>query len=132
MTSNKGNECTLQTVTKALEKEVIENQQAHIKFLMSNHDNYIESIIKQLSFRMSSIIETEDLGNLKYKTELLKTEDDDYKFILRSIEHDKSSTTNTKVLQVFKINPVYKSEEAKLKGETFCLMVSSRIKLTVS
>ena len=77
---------------------------------MSNHDNYIESIIKQLSFRMSSIIETEDLGNLKYKTELLKTEDGDYKFILRSIEHDKSSTTNTKVLHVFKINSLNRSE----------------------
>ena len=42
---------------------------------------------------------------------------DDYKFILRSIENYKSSTTNQKVLRVFKINPFDKTEEDKLKGE---------------
>ena len=127
-TSNKAADCSLDIVTKALEKEINRNRQVKFETLMSRHETYIKSIIKQLPFEISSIIKTKDLGNIKHTAELLKAENDDYKFILRSIENDKNSITNRQILHVFKINSVDKSEEAKLKGECLFLMALSRTK----
>ena len=116
-TSNEYQEVTLTAVTKALVNEINANHDAKVKHLMSNRDDYIESIIKQLSFKISTFIETKDDKSLKYQAEFLNVTDEDYNFVLRSIENDRSVAACCKVLHILKINPVDKNEVAKLKGE---------------
>ena len=115
-TSKQNQESTSDKVSKALVKEINANRQAKLEILWSKHDNYMESIMEQLSFKIRSIIETTKKEKVKYQAEILKTEDDGYKFILRSVENNKNAI-NKKVLHVLKIKSVNKRKDDQLKGE---------------
>ena len=117
---NKVKEYTLEKVTKELEKEIDSNQQAKLKALASQLDDDIHSIMEQLTFKLSSIIETTNNKNRKYKAERLDTENVDYKFILCSIA-DKNAENKPKIMHVFKINPVDKTEVVKMKDKCLYL-----------
>ena len=113
-------EYTLETITKELEKEITRNQQAMYKCLVSELDNDINSIMKQLTFNLSSIIETTNDEIRKYRPELLQKEDGDYKFILQSLT-SKNANSSSKMLHVFKINPVDAGEVNKIKDKCLYL-----------
>ena len=119
--SNEVQEYTLETITKEIEKKIDMNRQAKIKYLMSKLDDEIDSIIdsimEQLPFNLSSIIEaTIDDVNRKYKPELLQKEDDDYKFVVRSIKN-KNAENYPEIVHIFKINPVNKNEVCKMENK---------------
>ena len=65
----------------------------------------------QLLFKTSSIIETNP--NVKYEAELLQNSNRDYIFVLRSMT-EKNPNGNPTVVQVYRINPVDKSEIEKM------------------
>ena len=101
-------ECTIELIIKEMKIALAAYQQAKLKHLSTVIRKKFKSVMHQLTFDMSSILE----GNLnaKYRTELLQKENDDHKFILSTIaEND----VKNKVLQVFKINPASKSESGK-------------------
>ena len=63
-------------------------------------------------FKTSSIIETNP--SVKYKAELLLTSSRDYQFVLRSMT-EKNPNGNPTVVQIYRINPVDKSEVEKMR-----------------
>ena len=63
-------------------------------------------------FKTSSIIETNP--SVKYKAELLLTSSRDYQFVLGSMT-EKNPNGNPTVVQVYRINPVDKSEVEKMR-----------------
>ena len=113
-------EHTLEIVTKELEKVVNANQLAKCELLKLKLDRVIILIMDQLSFKLSSIFKNEVNENTKYKTEVLQKENDDYKFILRSLEA-KNDTHIPKILHIVKINPIDKNELTKLKDKCLYL-----------
>ena len=83
-------------------------QQAKLKHLSTVIRKKFKSVMHQLTFDMSSILE----GNLnaKYRTELLQKENDDHKFILSTMaEND----VKNRIVHVFKISPADKKETVK-------------------
>ena len=77
-------------------------------------ENRTKSIIKQLSFQLSSIYEVKHDEKRKFGTELLNKDDDDYKFILRSI-HNKSAGDIPKIRHLFRIYSVDKNKVLNFK-----------------
>ena len=92
-----------------LERELDRNLQGEINFIKSKFDFNIKSLLQQLSFNFNCIFETSTNDSIKYKTKLLSPADEDYKFILRSID-DKCTSENSPICYFFKIIPVDKNE----------------------
>ena len=114
--SNRVNQFTLGNLKKELETELTKNQLAIIEYFKTKLYNYMSSIMDQLSFRMSSITYTNDHESRRYKAELLKHNDDDYKLLLGSI-----TVNNPNIMPIFKIIPVHKHEATKLKDKFMLL-----------
>ena len=106
---------SLENFLVELEKEISVNQQAQIEFIKSKFDYKAKSIMQNLSFNMNSLSETSTNDSIKYKTQLLETQNEDYQFILRSII-DENSNHNPTVRYIFRINHVDLNEVEKLKN----------------
>ena len=101
-------------IAEDLKNEINRNFHAKIESLTTTLENKTNSAIEQLSFQISSYYEIIHDEKFKCSTKLLHKGDDDYKFILRSI--DNKSTKNTlKILQLFRINPTDKNEDINFK-----------------
>ena len=101
-------------IEENLKKIIDRNYHALIDCLTSELEYETNSVIKQLSFQFSSIYKENNDEKRKFIKELLHKDDDDYKFILRSIDN-KNAKNFPKVRQIFRINPVDKSEVLNLK-----------------
>ena len=97
-------------------KEIDRHYHAKIDCLISALADDTNSIIKQLSFQISSIFVAKDDEKRKFSTELLHKENDDYKFISRSI-CNKSAEILPKIRELFRINPTNENEVNNLKGK---------------
>jgi len=112
-----------------LEVEINSNLQAQVELIKYRYDNKISSLKQQLSFKMSSLFQT-DYNNLtQYKTEFLETSDKDYQFILRSVTDD-SCNKNPNVLHMFRINPTDENQENKLLNTKLYLHGTKANKIT--
>ena len=105
-------------IAEEFKKEIKANHPAKIDFLISSLEKDSRSLIKQLSFQLSSILKPKDDENRKFYTELLEKNDDDYKFILRSF-NKKNAENLPKLRQLFRIsatdeNEVYNYKEKNL------------------
>ena len=120
-TTNSVKEYSLEIVVKELDKEYTARQRAHLKYLKTKLDDSINSVIDQLSLKISSVTEINCDPNKRYTKEIVQVEDDDYKFILDSIA-DINKENIPKILHLFKINPVDKNEVTNLKDT--CIFLS--------
>ena len=103
-----------------LRKEMIANQQAKIKLLKSKFDYYVTSLMKQLPFEMSAVSRTGTAGSIKYKTEALQTSHKDYRFISSSLDYSECEE-NTKILHLFRIDPVDENEAEAINASSLYL-----------
>ena len=83
----------------------MEGNSKNLKKCKSSLAINIKKTMWQLSFDFNSIFQAKTDKNTTYKMELLQKDDDDYKFILLSLE-DKNAGDNPKILHLFKFNPV--------------------------
>ena len=111
---------SLENFVTELQREISANHQAQIELIKSKFDYNINSFLQQLSFNMTSLFETSTNDSIKHKTQLLETHNEDYEFILRSIT-DENSNHNSKVLYMFRINPVDPNEARKLEDNLLYL-----------
>ena len=109
-------------IAEELKKGIKSHYEAKLSQLTVGLRNKTDSIIKQLSFKFSSIFELEKDKKRKYSTELLQKENDDYKFILRSF----SNENMLKIKQLFRINPNDENEVDNLKQKYLYLNVVER------
>ena len=100
-----------------MENDFLVEGQQNVKFYVSKLDKYINEVMKQLSFNMRSITEAVHGDNLKYKTEVLKSEDVDFDFVLRSLKEGNILESIPSVMNIFKISPKIENDSAKLNGE---------------
>ena len=107
----------IQLVLKELEKEITVNHQAQVQHLKSKFDHSIAEVKQQLLFKVTSLFKTSANDNTKYKREILQTQHEDYKFILRSIIDEKSKD-KINILHVFKIIPTNPIEVTKLQNSS--------------
>ena len=112
--STKTNNYSSKEFYAELEVEINRNQQAQIEHIRSQYDKRVHSLKQQLLFKIKNLFQTSSDGSIRFKTELLKTTDKDYQFILRSITDD-SCNANSKVLHIFRINPIDQIQVNKLK-----------------
>ena len=61
---------------------------------------------------MTNLLATSTNHSMKYKTEILQTQDRDYQYVSRSITN-KNYNGNTTVLHMFRVNPVDSNEVRK-------------------
>ena len=114
------NELTLKKVNEELRKKIASRIALHKKVMLLKRDNDINLMIKQLPLNIDSFLKTKYQENMKYKTELLQQENDDYKFILRWMS-DKTFRNKPVILHVLKVNPVDKNEVSKSQNKTLHL-----------
>ena len=108
-------DCTAVEFYSELEAEINLNQRAQIDFLKSQFDHKVISLAQQLSIELSSLLRTTNDNSMVFKTEALKSTDEDYQFILRSI-NDEKSVENLKVLHIFRINHVDLNQSRKIRN----------------
>ena len=82
--------------------EIKLNQKAKIKVIEKKFDQKLISLKEQLSVDIKKIFEAASNSSLKYKPELLTPENEDYGFVLRSIE-DKNTNENPEIFKLYKI-----------------------------
>ena len=78
-------------------------------------------MMNHLAFKTSNIFLRKDDESVKYRTELLKEEDNDYKFMLRSIVNNKPFENHAKILHIIKVNPVDRNEVAIMNNKYLLL-----------
>ena len=115
--NNKKVDYTFESITKELKKKIFEKKRKKCAIIRSKFDSRIQRTMEQLSFRFSTIFESNCYKNSKYKTELLREENDDYKFILNSITSQPAGNKNKKIRHVLKIHPANNDHWHDLKGK---------------
>ena len=114
------NELTLKKVNEELRKKITSRIALHKKVMLLKRDNDINLLLKQLPLNIDSFLKTKFQENMKYKTEFLQQENDDYKFILRWMS-DKTFRNKPVILHVLKVNPVDKNEVSNSQNKTLHL-----------
>ena len=99
-------------IEEYFKNEIIRNHQAEVQYLTMNFENRAYKIMKQLSVQLSSILK--DDKKRKCSIELLKKENDDYKFILSSFEKRDVGKWQ-KVKELFKIHDNDKEDDLRFK-----------------
>ena len=112
--NNKVSQYSITTIAEELYKVIRAKHLSKVYYLISQLENDTSLIMKQLSFRLSSIFELSKEEKRKFSTEILQKDDGDYKFIVRSFATEKIGKIN-KISKLFRINPINKTKVAKLK-----------------
>ena len=111
---NNFTERNLESFTEGLGKQIADWKLKCLHHGQFRVEEDVRSAMEQLSFNFDNLLEAK--GNVKYWTEPVQKQDDDYKFVMKMIEK-KGYRLLRKVRNVFRVNPAVESEALDLKDK---------------